>query len=98
MARVQGKVAVVARGGSGIGRSVATHFAGAGMRVVVADIQQDALDATVADLRGRGHDAIGVRTDVSDGASVQALADTALAEYTCPSTVSSRSARPCSGT
>jgi len=78
---LEGKVAVVTGGASGIGRAVATQLAAAGMDVVVADIQQDALDDTVSQLAGAGHRAIGVRTDVSDGASVQSLADAAMAEF-----------------
>ncbi len=81
MEQLEQKTAVVTGGGSGIGRAVATQLAGAGMQVVVADIQQDALDATVADLVAAGHQAIGVRTDVSDGASVEALAQAALDEF-----------------
>jgi len=81
MDQLEGKVAVVTGGGSGIGRAVATQLADAGMHVVVADVQEDALDATVAALVGAGHRAIGVRTDVSDGESVQALADAAIAEF-----------------
>lgn len=81
MEDLEGKVAVVTGGASGIGRAVATQLAGAGMHVVVADIQQDALDDTVSQLAGAGHRAIGVRADVSDGASVQALADAAMAEF-----------------
>lgn len=81
MEQLEGRVAVVTGGGSGIGRAVATQLAGAGMHVVVADIQQDALDATVADLVAAGHRAIGVRTDVSDGDSVDALAEATVAEF-----------------
>lgn len=81
MEQLEDKVAVVTGGGSGIGRAVATHLAGAGMQVVVADIEQDALDATVAELVAGGHRAIGVRADVSDGASVEALAETTVAEF-----------------
>ncbi|HEX4903278.1 MAG TPA: SDR family NAD(P)-dependent oxidoreductase [Acidimicrobiales bacterium] len=81
MDQLEGKAAVVTGGGSGIGRAVATQLADAGMHVVVADVQQDALDATVSALVGAGHRAIGVRTDVSDGDSVQALADAAIAEF-----------------
>ena len=81
MEDLEGKVAVVTGGASGIGRAVATELAGAGMHIVIADIQQDALDATVAGLAEAGHRAIGVRTDVSDGASVEALAEAAVAEF-----------------
>jgi NAD(P)-dependent dehydrogenase (short-subunit alcohol dehydrogenase family) len=78
---LEGKVAVVTGGASGIGRAVATRFAEAGMRVVLADIQCDALDATTADLRSEGHTVIGVQTDVSDGRSVDALAAATVAEF-----------------
>jgi len=81
MEQLEDRVAVVTGGGSGIGRAVATQLAGAGMHIVIADIQQDALDATVADLVSAGHRAIGVRTDVSDGPSVEALAQAALDEF-----------------
>lgn len=81
MEKLEGKVAVVTGAGSGIGRAVATHLAEARMRVVVADIEQGAMDATVAQLTGAGHEAIGVQTDVSDGESVQALADAAVARF-----------------
>lgn len=81
MEHLEEKVAVVTGGGSGIGRAVAAQLAGAGMHVVVADIQQDALEATVADLVAAGHRAIGVRTDVSDGDSVEALAEATVAEF-----------------
>ena len=66
MEQLEDKVAVVTGAGSGIGigigRAVAIQLAGAGMHVVLADIQQDALDATVADLLAGGHRAIGVHT------------------------------------
>ena len=81
MEQLEDKVAVVTGGGSGIGRAVATQLADAGMHVVVADIQHDALDGTVADLLAAGHRAIGVRTDVSDGESVEALARAAVDEF-----------------
>lgn len=69
-----GKVAVVTGGASGVGRGLAEALLEAGARVVIADIEQPALDKTLAELDARG-DVIGVRTDVSDFASVEALAD-----------------------
>ena len=64
-----GKVAVVTGGASGIGRAMAARFVADGMRVVIADIEQNALDSTAAEL---GVD--GIRTDVSDPDSVADLA------------------------
>jgi len=81
MDAVDGKVAVVTGGASGIGRAMATRFAAAGMRVVLADIEKSALDEVVESLNGDGAEAIGVPTDVSDGASVEALRDAAVDHF-----------------
>jgi len=74
MNEFQGKVAVVTGGASGVGRALGARFARAGMQVVLADIEKSALDATVAELRGQGADVSGFAVDVSDFASVSALA------------------------
>ena len=75
------KVAVVTGGASGIGKALLERFAAEGMRLVVADIEQGALDATVAELADSGADVIGVRTDVTAYDSVAALADAAYDVY-----------------
>jgi len=67
-----GRVAVVTGAGSGIGFALAERFAKAGMQVALADIDAVAL-ASAADRIGTV-DTLAVRTDVSDAASVQALA------------------------
>ena len=72
-----GKVAVVTGAGSGIGRALAVRCGAEGMHVVAADVEQGALDETVALVGG---DAIGVVADVSDASSVQALAGRAFSE------------------
>ncbi|MDG1946022.1 MAG: SDR family NAD(P)-dependent oxidoreductase [Halioglobus sp.] len=74
-------VAVVTGGASGIGLATATRFAREGMKVVLGDIQQDALDTAVSSLQSAGHDVIGVTTDVSRVEQVQNLADQAIAAY-----------------
>jgi NAD(P)-dependent dehydrogenase (short-subunit alcohol dehydrogenase family) len=75
------KTAVVTGGASGIGRAMGELFLAKGMNVVLADIEQNALDATVAALAAGGGKCIGVVTDVSKAEDVQRLADTALAEF-----------------
>lgn len=77
----KGKVAVVTGGASGLGRAMAQRFAREGMRIVLADVQQDALDRTVAEFTAAGHTAIGVRCDVSKADQVDALRDAALARF-----------------
>lgn len=78
-----GKVAVVTGSGSrrGIGRATAKLFAEQGCKVVLSDIYAAALNATADELRGLGHDVIGVRTDVADFDSVRGLADAAYDRY-----------------
>jgi NAD(P)-dependent dehydrogenase (short-subunit alcohol dehydrogenase family) len=51
------------------------------MKVVLADVEAAALDAAVGELTARGAEVIGVRTDVSDRASVEALAEATIAEF-----------------
>jgi NAD(P)-dependent dehydrogenase (short-subunit alcohol dehydrogenase family) len=77
---LRGKVAVVTGGASGLGRAMALHFAREGMHVAIADIEQHGLDAVAAELRALGVRAIGVRTDVSKAAEVDALAARVVAE------------------
>ncbi len=60
-----GQVAVVTGGSRGIGRAIATGFAAAGADVVVASRSSETLDAAVAEIKGLGHQALGIRTDVS---------------------------------
>lgn len=81
MQQFQHKVAVITGGASGLGKAFARHGAVLGMRLVLADIDQQALDATVAEFKAAGVEVIGRRTDVSRSAEVQALADAALAAF-----------------
>lgn len=70
----QDKVAVVTGGAGGIGRSLVKELLAAGAKVVVADVEQGALDTVVSEL-GDGGDIRGVQVDVSSPESVNALAD-----------------------
>ncbi len=73
---LRGKVAVVTGGASGIGKGIAARLAAEGMRVIIADIERDALGKAAGEIG-----AIGVPTDVSDLASVRALARAARERY-----------------
>jgi NAD(P)-dependent dehydrogenase (short-subunit alcohol dehydrogenase family) len=81
MEDLRGKVAVITGGASGIGRAVAERAAAEGMRIALGDIEEGPLKETVDDLTGRGAEALGVVTDVSDAASVRALRDRTLDRF-----------------
>jgi NAD(P)-dependent dehydrogenase (short-subunit alcohol dehydrogenase family) len=76
-----GRVAVITGGASGIGRGIARAFADAGMRLVLADLDESMLAATVDELTGRGVEVVGQVCDVSRLESVEGLAAAALAQF-----------------
>jgi NAD(P)-dependent dehydrogenase (short-subunit alcohol dehydrogenase family) len=76
-----GQCAVVTGAASGVGLAMARRFAHEGMRVVLADVEEAALDKAVSGLRETGADVLGQITDVGDRASVDALADAAYEAF-----------------
>jgi NAD(P)-dependent dehydrogenase (short-subunit alcohol dehydrogenase family) len=81
MKDVVGKVAVVTGGGQGIGRALAERFTAEGMKVVIADVVPDLVEATARELRAEGREVTGVVTDVTSLESVEALRDATLEAY-----------------
>ncbi len=81
MRDLQGKVAVVTGAASGIGRAMAERFAQEGMKVVLSDIEETALQAAVQTLRQQEYEVMGVVTDVAKPESVDELARQTLAAY-----------------
>jgi len=81
MKELNGRTAVITGGASGIGRATAHRLAREGVRLVLADIEEPVLDATVAELADQGAQVLGVPTDVASLASVEALRDAALARF-----------------
>lgn len=75
MDELTGRVAVITGGASGIGFATARALAKEGMKLVLADVEQAALDRAVVDLGGGGAEVFGVRTDVARRADLFALAD-----------------------
>lgn len=81
MRELAGRVAVVTGGAGGIGRAIGERFAHEGMKVMLADANAEALDRTVAELRGGGFDVAGAVTDVRRYEAVEALRDATLETF-----------------
>lgn len=80
-ATLEGKVALVTGGGTGIGRATALEFGRAGAAVVVSDINAVAGEETVGAIRELGRSAVFVEADVSKAAHVEALIARTAADY-----------------
>lgn len=81
MQLTQDTVAVVTGAGSGIGLALADSLARRGCRLVLADVQADALDTAAEQIAAHGVDVIGVRTDVSRRDEVDALAAATMERF-----------------
>jgi NAD(P)-dependent dehydrogenase (short-subunit alcohol dehydrogenase family) len=73
MKRMEGKIALVTGGGSGIGRAAALALAGEGAKVVVADLNAEGGEETARTLTSRGAEAIFVCTDVTQSRQVEMM-------------------------
>jgi NAD(P)-dependent dehydrogenase (short-subunit alcohol dehydrogenase family) len=78
--QLQDKVAIITGAATGIGRATALLFAKEGASVVVADINEDDAQRTVADIEDKGGSARFVQTDVSEAEDVQALMERSAEE------------------
>ncbi len=78
--QIDGAVAVVTGGANGIGKAIVRALLGANATVVIADIEQAVLSATVAELSPLGA-VTGIQTDVTDESSVTALADQVFEQF-----------------
>lgn len=82
MRELAGKVALVTGGASGIGLSMAKRFAAEQMKIVLADVEEPALEVAEQELVDLGAEVLAVRTDVAEWASVAALRDAAFDRFT----------------
>jgi NAD(P)-dependent dehydrogenase (short-subunit alcohol dehydrogenase family) len=81
MKAIAGKTAFVTGAASGIGLGIATAFAQAGAKVMLCDIEEEALSAAVAQLRLTNADVDGVKADVSVKAELAAAAEATTDRY-----------------
>ena len=81
MKDLKDKVAVVTGGASGLGLAMARRFAAEGMKLVLADVEEEALRKVETEFRKAGVAVIGIRTDVSRGQDVERLAEKTLATF-----------------
>lgn len=81
MKEFEGRSAVITGAASGIGYALAKKFAEERMNVVLADIEQDALDAAVNKISDLGVEAIGIQVDVMDKQAVSHLADESIKAF-----------------
>ncbi|WP_419553712.1 SDR family NAD(P)-dependent oxidoreductase [Candidatus Poriferisodalis sp.] len=79
--RMEGKVAVITGGASGIGRECALRFSEQGASVVVADLNPDRAEAVAAELTNRGRQATWTQVDTADEEQNEAMAQAAVAAF-----------------
>ena len=84
MKTFKGRTAVITGAGSGFGLEASRIAAGLGMNIVMADVQQDALDKAVAEIEALGAAVLSFRLDVSKAAEVEALGAATFARFGAP--------------
>jgi len=81
MTSLEGKIAIITGGGSGIGQGVALSLANEGSKVVLCGRRQDNVAASISMIEESGGDAIGIQADVSQAHDVDQLVKTTLETY-----------------
>lgn len=81
MEDLTGKTAFITGGANGIGFAMAKAFLGAGMRVVIADVDEAALAGAAAELKGSNTEVMAVQLDVTDRDQYKAVADKVESEF-----------------
>lgn len=79
-----GKTAVLTGAGSGFGLECARIGAQRGMRLVLVDVQQDALDQAATELAAAGAEVLALRVDVSDARQMEGLAQAVQSRFGAP--------------
>ena len=81
MGRLDGKIALITGGGSGMGMVASKLFASEGARVVLTDVADEAGETVAAEINASGSEAVYVHADVSDEADAEAMVKTAVDRF-----------------
>lgn len=79
--QLKDKRALITGGSRGLGFAIASELAGEGVKVALLARDADAVEAAAAELRGQGHDAIGVVADTIDDKQVRSAVDAVIARF-----------------
>ena len=79
--RLEGRVALITGGASGMGRVASSLFAREGAKVVLTDVADEAGEATAAEIRAAGGEASYVHADVSQEGDARAMVDAAVGTF-----------------
>lgn len=79
--KLAGKTVLITGAASGIGRAQALLMAEEGAQIIAADINQVGLDALIDEIKEKGGEAFGYKTEVSDSQQVKALVQAGLEKY-----------------
>ena len=79
--KLNDKIAIVAGGGQGIGRSSVLHLAQAGAHIAIVDIEQERADSVVAEVEALGQQAIGITANLLEPAGVEQIMEATKARF-----------------
>ncbi|MGN7477379.1 SDR family oxidoreductase [Solibacillus silvestris] len=81
MGRLENKVAIITGAANGIGKAIAAKYAAEGAKIVIADFNEEALNATVEQFKADGKKAFGVKVNVAVEEDIQRMVDDSVSHF-----------------